>query len=194
MARKKLNKKVVIIGSLIFALFLAGAVVVFLRLTQDPKQFIKEGDMALEAKDYENAERNYRKAFSLTKKTPLQIDIAFKLADLYVEINDWMKAAGTWNRIITLDPKNIMARQKLLDYAYESADSGQWTQWRMVESNCSDLIDLQPSPQLFLHRGRARYEIAARGQTTDREKTVTEAMEDLEKVLQLEPNNCESYR
>jgi len=194
MARKKLNKKVAIIGSLILALFLAGAVVVFLRLTQDPEQFIKEGDIAREAKDYENAQRSYRKAFGLAKKTSLQIEIAFKLADLYIEMDDWMKVAGTWNRIITLDPKNIKARQNLLDYAYESAVYGQWTRWRMVESNCSDLIDLQPSPQLFLRRGRARLEMAARGQTTDREKSVAEAIEDLEKALQLEPNNSESFR
>ncbi len=194
MARKKLNKKVAIIGSLILALFLAGAVVVFLRLTQDPKQFIKEGDIARETKDYKNAQRSYRKAFALAKETPLQIEIAFKLADLYIETDEWMKAAGLWSRVITLDPKNVKARQTLLDYIYESAENGLWTQWRVVESNCSDFIDLQPNPQLFFRRGRARFEIASRGQTTDRERTINEAIEDLEKALQLEPTDSESHR
>ena len=44
----------------------------------------------------------------------LKIEILFKLAKMYLDKNEWPKAAGCWNRIINYDTKNIQARLALL--------------------------------------------------------------------------------
>ncbi len=49
MARKKLNKKVVIIGLLALVFIAVCGIVVILRLSQGADKFIKDGDVALEA-------------------------------------------------------------------------------------------------------------------------------------------------
>ena len=46
MARKKLNKKVALIGSVIFVLLVMAAILLFLRFSGDPEKFMKDGDLA----------------------------------------------------------------------------------------------------------------------------------------------------
>ena len=194
MARKRLNKKVLIIGSIALAFILIGVIGILLRLTQDPEEFIREAEAARAAKDYKTAVRNYQKAYGLTKRDKdKRIEIAFKLADLHAEYNEWPKAMGTWNAIINLDSKNVKARSAFLNYLYESADSGTSAAWRQVETNASELIDIEPSAYLYFVRGRARFRVADLGQTTNREEMLAQAQQDLQKVLELEPDNVEAY-
>lgn len=53
MARRRLNKKVALMGSTVFLILAMLAVVVILRLTRDPAQFLADGDAAWAAQDYE---------------------------------------------------------------------------------------------------------------------------------------------
>jgi len=193
MAKKRLNKKVAIIGSIVAALVILAAIVVILRLVETPDKFLRDADVALAAKDYKNAERNIKKAYGCAKTNERRIEIAFKLADFYLEQNEWNKAVGTWNKIIMLDTKNVKAREALLDFTYQAADAGQWMVWKDIESNASKLIELTPSPYLYLFRGRAKFEMTIRGQTTNRDKLIAEAIEDLQKAVRQEPNNVEAY-
>ncbi|MFH1615668.1 MAG: tetratricopeptide repeat protein [Planctomycetota bacterium] len=195
MARKKLNKKTAIIGSLALAILMVIAILILLRLGQDPEKFISDAQAAFAAKDYKEAEENYKKAYGHADDLEKQIEIAFMLADFYVDINDWEHAPGVWNKITVLDPKNIKARKSLLSYIYEAADSGQWTVWKNVETNATELIALEsePDPYLYLHRGRAQYEMARLGQSANRDQSISEAIEDLEKFKKLEPKNIEAY-
>jgi hypothetical protein len=48
-ARKRLNKKVALIGSVVFVFLILGAILLFLYLSRDPQKFIKDGDAALVA-------------------------------------------------------------------------------------------------------------------------------------------------
>ena len=41
---KKLNKKIAIIGSLIFAVLILGVIVVLLNLSRDPHKYIRDAD------------------------------------------------------------------------------------------------------------------------------------------------------
>jgi tetratricopeptide (TPR) repeat protein len=193
MARKRLNKKVVIIGTIALAFMLLGAIGILLRLTQDPEEFIREGDAARAEKKYEEAARNYAKAFGLTKSKEKQIEIAHKLADLHVEFNEWPKAAGTWDRIITMDPKNVKARQSLLNYLYEFADSGISPAWRQVETHASELIEIEPAVRWYFMRGRARYEIANLGQAPNPDVVLEQSRQDLQKVLELQADHVDAY-
>lgn len=122
MARKQLNKKVALIGSAAFVLLVLAAIAVFLRLTQKPDEFIKDGDAALLVEDYNEAVRGYNKAIGLAKTDSLRKVLHFKLADVYIETDEWPKVLGHWSAIVQIDPKNTKARFGRLKYYYIIAD------------------------------------------------------------------------
>jgi tetratricopeptide (TPR) repeat protein len=153
MARRRLNKKVALIGSVIFVFLTLSAILLFLYLSRDPEKFIKDGDESLAAareasdkevkeQEYKRAERSYHKARSLAETDSLKIEMLFKLVDLYIETDQWRNVLGCWNMIIQIDPKNIKARFGKLKYIYIMADStgSQLWQWQEVESQASDFI------------------------------------------------------
>ncbi len=234
MAKRRLNKKVALVGSVVFVFFVLGAILLFLYLSQNPEKFIKDGDAAVKAarkavdeqikeQEYKRAERSYYKASALAKTDALKIEMLFKLVDMYIETDQWRKVLGCWNRIIQIDPKNIKARFGRLKYFYIMADSAVnrvW-QWQEVESQASEFIEVVESkdllmeetakwesfeiqesragmerlgPYLYQLRGRARLELARLGAVTDADALLLKAIDDLEKVRELEPNNVDTYR
>ncbi|MDD5326406.1 MAG: tetratricopeptide repeat protein [Phycisphaerae bacterium] len=234
MARKRLNKKVALIGSLAFVFLVLAAILLFLYLSRDPEKFIKDGDVALmaarEATDaqikedeYKKAEHNYHKARALSKTDPLKIEMLFKLVDIYMETDQWRSVLGCWNTVIQIEPKNIRARFGRLQYVYLMADSAvnQVWLWQEVESQVSEFIEIADDANLLMEdtaqweyplmqktetvagrlgsylyqcRGRAFLEIAGQGAVTDPNSSLSEATSDLEKALEFEPTNVETYR
>jgi len=151
MAKKRLNKKVALIGSVVFVLLVLVVIGAILYLSRDPEKFIKDGDAAVvaarEATDeqikeetYKRAERNYHKARNLAKTDSRRIGILFKLVDLYIETNQWRNVLGYWNGIIRIDPENVKARFGRLKYVYIMADSGWHRLWPDVASQASEFI------------------------------------------------------
>jgi len=194
---KRLNKKIAIIGSVLFIFFVLGAIYVVLRMNRTPEQYLKNAEIALKDKDYKAAEKAYGYAFAYAKKdTKLKIEILFQLVDMYLEQNDWRKASGCWNNIINLDTKNVEARHALLDYSYTVANSGVWNVWKDILTNVSELIDknLDTSPRIYRIKGQALVQLVAHGQMTDKEKSINEALEILQKTVQDEPNNIDTYQ
>ena len=207
MAKKRLNKKVAIMGSTILVVFLLGVVVIILRFSKDPSKFLSDAQVALAQYDYGGAERNYRQAYGSTRDDDLKIEILFKMARLHLIDDkvhehepDWIKALSCWNTVINIDPKNIEAQMAMLKYFYESGDSGNTGAWQMVESTASELaqiIDekrLDPDPYVLLAKARAKLEIADSGQTSEREKVLVEAMAELEQLKELTPDNIDVYK
>lgn len=123
MARRRLNKKVALVGSTVFLLMALGAVAVILGLSRNPAQFIADGDAAKAAGDFESARRNYSRAVGLTHSTADKIDLYFKLADVFGQTQDWRGILACWGQIVTADPQNLRARVGRLKYAYIMADS-----------------------------------------------------------------------
>ncbi|MHC4653809.1 MAG: tetratricopeptide repeat protein [Planctomycetota bacterium] len=161
MAKKKLNKKVALVGSGIFILFLLVAIVAILYLSRDPEKFIKDGDAAIIAaretadekikeEKYKRAERNYHKARSLAKTDSRKIEILSKLVDLYIETNQWRNVLGCWGRIISIEPENIGARFGRFQYVYIAADNGMDQFWKEVESQASEFIELAENADLLM--------------------------------------------
>jgi tetratricopeptide (TPR) repeat protein len=227
MARKKLNKKVALIGSLVFLLLVLAAVVVVLRLSRDPEKFVQDGDAAWLAKDYQTAERNYLKAYGIEKSNEVRIEILSKLADVYIQTDEWPKVRGCWEQTINIDPRNLRAQLGRLKFFYILADTSvraamSWA-WEQVQSQASGLIkvvedadllmedktqweprfatekepegaEVEPmGPYLYLARGRAAFELARMGAVTMPDESLAKAIGDLEKVLQLDPNNVDAY-
>jgi len=207
MAKKRLNKKVAIMGSTILVVFLLGVVAVILRFSKNPLKFLADAEVALAQYDYEAAQRNYGQAYGSAKDDDLKIDILFKMAQLYLIDDkvrehepDWRKALGCWNTVINIDPKNTEAQMALLKYFYEIGDSGNPGVWQTVESTASELAEvmdeklLAPDVYVLSARARAKLEMAGLGQTSDREKLLTEAVAELEQLKELAPEDIDIYK
>ena len=129
MAKKRLNKKIAIIGSAAFVLLGLVAIGIILYLSRDPQKFIKDGDQAYQAagqetdpnarlEQYDLAAKNYLRARARTKSDSLRIEILFKLIDVYLKTDQWNNILGCWNGIIQIDPRNVKARFGRLKYLY----------------------------------------------------------------------------
>jgi len=145
--RRRLNKKVALIGTMVLLLLAAGAVLVILKLSRDPAQLIADGDAAWAAQDYKTAADSYRRAYGLLPSAPEKIDLLFKLADVYKQTDQWDRVLGCWNAIVTSDPPNVKARLGQLKYCYILADglshAGQSTSgyWEEVLSQARKAMD-----------------------------------------------------
>lgn len=234
MAKKRLNKKVALIGSALFVLLILVAIVVILRLSGDPEKLIRDGDAMIIAarkatdekikeETYKKAENNYHKARNLAKNDPLKIKTLSKLADLYIETDQWRNVLGCWSRIISIEPENIEARLGRLKYVYIMADSGVNELWQQVVSQATEFIEVAEKtnllmediakwlpagmqdtesrrdsgqklgPYLYLRRGRANLELAALGAVTNPDEALEQAINDLKKVQELHPENVDAY-
>ncbi len=123
MPRRRVNKKVALIGSTVFLLLALAAVVVILRLNRDPAPFIADGDAAWAAQDYKTARDNYAKAYNLTRSSEDRVELLFKLGAAYREMDQWDNVVRCWLQILTADPQNVTARLGRLKYSYILADS-----------------------------------------------------------------------
>jgi len=229
MAKRRLNKKVAALGSMVFLLLVLVAIVAVLHLGRDPDKLIQDGDTAALAKDYKTAERSYLKAHNLAKSGSLRKELLSKLADVYIETGQWPKVRGCWEQIINIDPKNVEARLGRLKYLYIIADNyaraGRETSavWKEVQLQASQLLELvaeaglltadraewEPSlgmeeqrqralsrrigPYLYLLKGRAAFELAQMGAVTAPDELLAEAIDDLQKLQELDPNNVDAY-
>jgi len=220
MAKRRLNKKVALVGSMIFIVVVLGAILAILYLSRDPVKFVTEGDAAWQAKDYERAERCYYKARGLAKDNALRKDVLFKLANMYIETDQWRLVRGCWEEIINTDSKDVRARYARLKYFYIMADSGVRQVWQDVRQQASELIDVvqqanllmestdkwktvgleeegyraQPMGQyLYLLKGRAAVEMAKLGMVPDTEALLAQGVEDLEQARKYDPANVDAF-
>jgi len=157
MAKKRLNKKVALTGSVVLVLVAVLAIAVFLHLSRDPDKFIKDADAAAEAARqttdrqqrenlYKEAERNYRKAYGLGKSDELKVETLCRLADVYVDTGEWRDVLGCWSQIVRLDPKNTQTRYRRLKYFYMVADAVSGMVWQEVASQVSEFIEIVERP------------------------------------------------
>ncbi len=155
MAKRRLNKKVALMGSTVFLILAMLAVVVILRLTRDPAQFEADGDAAWAAQDYETARRNYAEALGRTRVSEDKVDLYFKLAEVYRATDDWRRVLACWEQIIISDPQNVRARLGRLKYCHVMADClsqvGQniSTYWKDVSTQAVELLEVVKEADLL---------------------------------------------
>ena len=220
MAKRRLNKKVALIGSAIFLVVVLGAILVILHLSRNPEEFIRDAEAALLAKDYKEAGRSFYGAYTRAKTDSLREEILFKLVKVYLETKEWPLVLGCWNEIIRVNPNNGEARHNRLKYFYILADSGNPGYWQRVREQASEFLEVAEradllmentaewdvfeteekgagrqrlGPYLYLLRGRAALEMAGMGAVTDSDQSLAQAVDDLKKVQEFEPNNIDAY-
>ena len=204
---KKLNKKVAIIGLTLLVLMIAagGGLLTYRQIRRNPNRALKLAHQALEAGDYKEAETQLGRAYAFGKTDGDKIERLFELADLHLIHNDeheadWPKVMGCWNKIITIAPQNIVARQKLLDFYYQAANAGDVRAWKTVEENTTELIDIlgaqgtEPDTFLLTANAKALLSIAQRGGTTDRREPLDKCIVLLNRLIETEPQNGEFYK
>ncbi len=120
--RRRVNKKVALMGTTVLLLFTLVAVMVILRLNRDPAPLIADGDAARASGDDKTATDSYRRAYGLTRSSAGKIDLLFKLVEVYQQTDQWDKVLGCWNGVLTADPQNLQGRLGQLKYAYILAD------------------------------------------------------------------------
>ncbi|MFC1677586.1 tetratricopeptide repeat protein [Planctomycetota bacterium] len=229
MARKKLNKKVAILGIVVFMFAVLLGIAAILYLSQDPQKFIDDGDASLKlarqetdeelkSEIYAKAAKGYHKARSRSKSDEQRIEILFKLVDLYMETGEWKFVRGCWNQIIQIDPKNIRARLGQIKYFYIVADNGVLSAWRDVGTQAIEFLEVLDQQQLaqspdnwksfeiqprasgqtlesylYLLNARANFIGATTGAVADPNQSLGKAIDDLEKVREIEPSNADLY-
>jgi len=161
MANRRLNKKVVLIGSAIFAVVVLGTILAILHLGQDPEKFIKDGEAALKAahqetdeqikeQNYERAQSSFRSAYMRAKTDPLREEALFKMVDMYLEIKEWPFVLACWDEIIRINPNNMKARYGRLTYLYILADSGAAGAWQEVHGQASEFLEVVKGTSLLM--------------------------------------------
>jgi tetratricopeptide (TPR) repeat protein len=148
MARRRLNKKVALLGTAVSLLLVLAAVFVLLRLNRDPAPFIADGDAAWSACDYPSARENYSRAYGFADTPEMKVDLLFKLSEVYRETDQWDKVLACWETIVTTDLGNVKAHLGRLKYFYILADSlgvaGRSTSeyWQEVLSHARKTLDV----------------------------------------------------
>ena len=161
MVRRRLNKKVALIGSAVFIIFALGAILVIFQFNRDPQEFIKDGEAALQAahettdekikeQDYDRAERSFRSAYGRAKNDTLRQEILFKMVDMYLETQKWPFIVSCWDEIIRVNPDNVKARYDRLRYYQILGDSGINGVWQEVCDQVSDLLEIAENQELLM--------------------------------------------
>jgi len=221
MAKRRLNKKVALIGSTILVLVVVGAIWVILGLSKNPQKFVAEAEAALLAKDYETAINRYTEAFGRARNNTLREEILFKLVDVSMESDQWEMLVRYWSNIITINPRSAKARFGRLKYLYIVAESGSSRVWQQVQKDATEFLEMaekegllsesvsqwdvlvaegqKPESQslnVYLHlaRARATLELAIQGAVANKDEALAQVVADLEQVKTVDPKNIEAYR
>ncbi len=161
MIRRRLNKKVALIGSAVFIIFALGVILVILQFNRDPQEFIKDGEASLLAahkatdekikeQDYDRAERSFRSAYGRAKDDTLRQEILFRMVDMYLETQEWPFIVSCWDEIIRVNPDNVKARYGRLRYFHILGDSGIDSVWQEVCDQVSDLLEIAQNQELLM--------------------------------------------
>jgi tetratricopeptide (TPR) repeat protein len=157
MAKKRLNRKVALIGFVVFVFAGIAAIAAFLYLSRDPAKFLKDGDTSIASARqttdkeqrkllYADAESKYKKAYGRSKTDEAKVVASYRLTDVFIETGEWRDVLGCWANIIRLDSKDIKARYCRLKYMYIIAQTSPGAIWQEVAKQTSDLIDLIEKP------------------------------------------------
>ncbi|HNS19485.1 MAG TPA: tetratricopeptide repeat protein [Sedimentisphaerales bacterium] len=148
MARRRLNKKVALLGTAVSLLLVMAAVFVLLRLNRDPGPFIADGEAAWAARDYPKARENYARAYGYADTPEMKVDLLFRLSEVYRQLDQWDRVLACWEMVVTTDLSNVKAHLGRLAYFYTLADSlgptGRSTSeyWEEVLSHVRTAIDV----------------------------------------------------
>lgn len=163
MARRRLNKKVALIGSAVFAVIALVSILVILQFSRDAQEYITDGQAALKAaheatdpqikkQNYDRAERNLRAAYVRAKDNVLREKILFMMLDMYIETQEWPFIMACWDEIININPNNVRARYGRLRYFHILGKSGASGVWQRVREQATEFLKVAENEGLLMEK------------------------------------------
>ncbi len=158
---RRLNKKVAFIGSAVVVFLLLAVIAVVLRLGQDPEEYIRDAEAALELarqatdervkeQNYKRAIQSFRSAYGRAQTDSLREEVLFKMVDMYFETKEWPFILGCWDEIVKINPNNAKARYGQLKYFYILADTGASGAWKEVHEQASEFLKVMEAEELLM--------------------------------------------
>ena len=173
-------------------------------------------DKPSKEQNYERAKRSFQRAYGKAGSNSAREEILSQMVDMCLETRDWNYVLVCWDQIIKANPDNAKARYGRLTYFYILADSGSSGAWNEVKEQAAEFLKvaekqgllkedtakwdipemeqeavgrLQLGPYLYLVRGRASFEMAGLRTVTNPDESLAQAVDDLNKVREFDPNN-----
>ncbi len=203
---KKLNKKVAIIGIVLLVLIIGGGagLLVVRQIKRNPERALAKAKQAIDAGNYEEAEIQLGLSYAYGKTDAYKVERLFELAEFHQINNDlheaeWKKALGCWNKIVSIDQKNLQAREHLLDYYYQAAEAGTAVLWKTINENTTEILDIlksqntEPEASLLSTHAKALLSIAQRGEVPNRQELLDECIAVLDPLIEQSPGDDSLY-
>lgn len=165
----RINTKFVII--LVLGLIVVGggaAALYYFAVYRDPNRYVSRGEALLAQGEYEEAAKQYGRAYGLEKNTDRKMQLLMQLADINLKvteersldaINRLRGVLGYWSKVREFDPGHEQATQNLLNMLYTQAKgySTGVAAWDNIYNICDDALKVVPDMALALkYRGIAQ--------------------------------------
>jgi tetratricopeptide (TPR) repeat protein len=160
MVRRRLNKKVALLGTAFFIIIGLVFIIVMLQFKRSPDEFIKDAKSAIQSarqsedqktkeEHYDIAKRKYSSAYSRVTTNAERKEILFDMIDLFIETGDWPYVLDCWDKILLIEPDNIKAQYGRLRYFEILGDSGISDAWKKVHEFASEFLDIAGKKDLM---------------------------------------------
>ncbi len=160
MVIRRLNRKVAFAGFAVIAFVLLGIIGVVLYLGQNPQEYIRDAEVAIEAaraasdeqakeENYKKAGRSFRNAYDRASTDALREEILLKMLDIYIETEEWSFILACWEGLIKVNPNNARALYGRLKYFYVLSDSGGHRYWPQVCEQASKFLEIVEDKDLL---------------------------------------------
>ena len=163
MARRRLNKKVALIGSAVFAVIAFVSILVILQFSRDSQEYIADAQAALKAahettdprtkkQKYDRAERYLRGAYVKAKDNALREEVLFMMLDMYLETQEWPFIMACWDEIININPDNVKARYGRIRYLHILGKSGTSGLWQRVCEEATEFLKVAEDQEILMEQ------------------------------------------
>lgn len=187
MAKKRLNKNLVIVLSLcMFALMIVLAVIMLNQLQKrDPKYFVDLAQNARTQQQWQQAALFYREAYSRSQDAAHLVP----MGEMLLSDGEVRNALGAWQQALINQPDLIEAHMKLIELLHELADqSRNLNQWQQLLEAANTLIEVEveitPTQEALAYRAMGLAMIHMKNQD---ESLLPQGMEALYHATELAP-------
>jgi tetratricopeptide (TPR) repeat protein len=161
MAKRRLNKKVALIGSAVFTIIAFVFILAIFMFKRTPEELVQDALTALNAahestdeqvkeQNYDRAERSFQRAYVRAKDDDLRQEILFKMLDMYLETQEWPFIVACWDEIININPNNARARYGRLRYFQILGQSGVTEVWPRVCEETTEFLKVAENTGLMM--------------------------------------------
>jgi tetratricopeptide (TPR) repeat protein len=204
---KKLNKKVAYTVIVILGIGFIGATLIGFKWLRErnPEYCLDKARQLVNDGDFDTADGYYRKAYGHSNSDEKKIEVLYEMSEFHLSVTpehepNWRNAISCWNTVLNIDPLNVEAHRKLLDYFYQIGEGGSQSVWKLVDEHATKLMEVfektnqDPGSQVLTAKARACLEMARQGSETNRDELLKNSLAVLDQLKKLTPDDPKLYR